>query len=221
MTNKASTRKKKIVATTIPELKRSFDALEGEVQSIIRSTAAPAARVKKFQAAWRRIFGRPVEASAAAAYLQVKSRKAHKKTRKAQRGGAALSGAPLDHQTGPGIYGPHGVFPPYVAGGLSFYNTVNQAGQFKGCGIEDSTPKVPVDIGSGGLLKGGGKGPKKANSPALTGGGMLSDALQSITGRPIPASAPPSVFSDFQQMWMGRPMGPSPAPEDNHLKYMG
>ena len=81
MTNKAGTRKKKIVATTIPELKRSFDALEGEVQSIIRSTAAPAARVKKFQAAWRRIFGRPVEASAAAAYLQVKSRKAHKKTR--------------------------------------------------------------------------------------------------------------------------------------------
>lgn len=199
------TRKKKIAATTIPELKRSFDALEKEAGLILSSTSSSAQRVKKFQKAWRKIFGRPVEASAAEAYLQVKSRRFGKKTRKAQRGGAA--GAPLDYQTGPGIYGPHGVFPPYVASGLSFYNTVNQIGQFKGCGVEDTTPKVPADLGSNTFTK-------------LSGGGMLGDALHTAMTRPIPPSSPPSFLSDLQQMWQGRPVGPSPAAEDNHLKYV-
>jgi hypothetical protein len=221
MKKPGQTRKKqRISPTTIPELKRSFDALEGHVASILHSTASQPQRVKKFQVAWRKIFGRPVDAAAAEAYLQVKSRRTPKKTRKAQRGGAALSGAPLDHQTGPGIYGPHGVFPPYVASGLSFYDTVNQIGQFRGCGIEDSTPRIPADLGSNAFSKlsgGGGGSSKKASQ---RGGSFLGDAFSSIMGRPIPPSAPPSVLSDVQQAWLGRPLGPSPAPEDNPLKYV-
>jgi hypothetical protein len=199
--NGHATRKKKIVATTIPELKRSFDALEAEVATILHSVSSPAQRVKRFQTAWRKIFGRPVDAAAAQAYLQVKSRRIGKKTRKAQKGGA---GAPLDHQTGPGIYGPHGVFPPYVASGLSFYNTVNQIGQFKGCGTENITPKIPADMGSNQF-----------------GGGVLTDALHAVTTRPIPSSAPPPSFlRDLQTMWQGGQVGPSPAAEENPLKYV-
>lgn len=215
MKKPGQTRKKqRITPTTIPELKRSFDALEGQVASIIHSTASQAQRVKKFQVAWRKIFGRPVDSAAAEAYLQVKSRRAAKRTRKVakQHGGAA----PIDHQTGPGIYGPHGVFPPYVASGLSFYDTVNKSGQFSGCGIENTTPNVPADLGSNAFSKLSG-GSRKSQQ---RGGSFLGDAFSAIMGRPIPASAPPTVFGDAQQAWLGRSLGPSPAPEDNPLKYV-
>ena len=211
---KNSTRKRKIVATTIPELKRSFDALEDSVSDILRSGGTPAQRVKKFQVEWRKIFGRPVDAKAAEAYLHVKSRKgtkAGKKTRKAgryQKGGAAgggtLAGAPLDFQTRPGVDGVHGSFPQYVSQGMSFYNTINQEGMFKDCGIVDITPKVPVSIGSN-----------------QAGGGVLADSLQSIiSSRPFVSSAPPTFLQDAQDGWMGKSLGQSPSASQTQLKYM-
>ena len=196
-------RKAKAVATSIPELKRSFDALEHAVSSILSASPSPKQRVKRFQEAWRRIFGRPVEAAAAEAYLQVKSRGHRGKTRKAQAGGAALAGAPLDFQTRPGVDGVHGSFPGYVNSGLGFYNTINQDSLFKSCGVQDITPKVPVSIGSNEFQKGGG---------ILT---TISDAIFSSTTRPVNSSMPPSVASDLQNYLQGRPAMPSPAPEQN------
>ncbi len=197
-------RKAKAVATSIPELKRSFDALEHAVSTILSAPTSPKQRVKRFQEAWRRIFGRPVEATAAEAYLQVKSRGHRGKTRRAQKGGAAaLAGAPLDFQTRPGIDGVHGSFPGYVNAGLGFYNTINQDSLFKSCGVQDITPKVPVSIGSNEFQKGGG---------ILT---TIGDAIFATTARPISSSMPPSIASDLQNYLQGRPAMPSPAPEQN------
>jgi hypothetical protein len=188
--NRTTRRVKKHAPTTLPELKRSFDALEREVDTILGG--APGGRVKRFQEAWRRIFGRPVDAAAAEAYLAVKARRAPKKTRKVQRGGMA----PVDFTTRPGVDGSYGSFLPYVSQGLRFYDTINQEGMFKDCGIKDSTPAVPADMGS--------------NKAILSGGGA----------RPFPATVPATFTQDFQDAWLGRPTGASPAADQTKLAYL-
>lgn len=200
-------RKRRVVAVTIPELKRSFDALEQDVTDILHMKVDQKQKVRKFQDSWRRIFGRPVDATAAEAYLQVKARNLPRmgaKTRK-QRGGAggALAGAPLDFQTRPGIDGAYGSFPQYQTQGLAFYNTINQQGLFKGCGTEDITPKIPADLGSN-----------------KVGGGMLSDAAFVAMTRPAAAESPPSLLNDIQTTLQGRLLGASPAADQNKLHYI-
>lgn len=204
---------------TIPELKRSFDTLEAQIPAILKM-GTETQRIRKFQETWRSIFGRPVESSAAAAYLQVKSRQGsaeerggHQGTRKKGRrtgqagGAAALAGAPLDFQLRPGVDGVHGSFPPYVASGFSFYNTINQPAMFKDCGVQDITPKVPASLGSNEVA-------------AQQGGSLLGDAAAAFLGRPFASTPVPSIGKDFQDMWLGREVGPSPAPEQNKLHYV-
>jgi hypothetical protein len=184
---------------TIPALKHSFDSLDRAVADILRAKLSQKQAVKKFQEQWRRIFGRPVDAIAAAAYLQVKQRGNRRSTRK-QRGGAALAGAPLDFQTRPGVDGAHGSFPAYVSNGFGV--GVPQPGLFQGCGIENITPNVPATMGSN----------------AVKGGGMLqagSDALYSLTTRPFSPTAPPSALYMSQEAALGRPPMPPAAPEQN------
>jgi len=204
--NSASGKSRKRRASTaiIPTLKHSFDVLEHEVAKIIREVDNPKQRVRKFQEVWKKIFGRPVEAVAAEAYLLVKAKgNARSKTRKAQKGGAALAGAPLDFQTRPGVDGVHGSFPQYVTSGLSFYNTINQDQLNKGVGLSAFEPAVPADMGSN-----------------LAGGGALGDAAFVALTRPASAVSPPSVINDIQTAFQGRPLGASPDASQNHLKYM-
>ncbi len=215
-TSGQSRRRRNTPAMTIPELKRAFDAVESEVNHILKSGSPLKAQVRKFQEVWRKIFGRPVEASAAEAYLLVKARRGHtNKTRKAQKGGAApapLAGAPLDFQTRPGIDGAYGSFNQYLTTGLGFYDTINQQGMFKGCGTENITPNVPESLGSNQFQKGGGAGKKEQG-----GGGWLSDLL---SARLTTASAPPGVFQDVSDKLAGRELGASPGPDQNKLQYV-
>lgn len=201
-------------AMTIPELKRAFDAVEREVDQILKSGAPMNTQVRKFQESWRKIFGRPVETAAAEAYLLVKSRKGHgqkNKTRKAQKGGAApLAGAPVDFQTRPGIDGAYGSFNQYLTTGLGFYDTINQQGLTKGCGTENITPNVPESLGSNQFQKGGGK-------KAQDGGGWMSDLF---TSRVVTSSSPPSVMQDIRDSLAGYKLGQSPSPDQNQLKYV-
>jgi hypothetical protein len=200
-------RKRKGPSVKIPELKRSFDQLERAVTSIIRETPSTKERVKKLQEVWRKIFGRPVESIAAEAYIQVMARsvggRKGGKTRKQSGGSAALAGAPLDFQTRPGVDGVHGSFPPYLSNGLSFYNTINQEGMFKGCGTENITPNVPASLGSNQF-----------------GGATLGDGLFLGTTRPVDATVPASIFQDVQTVFQGRPLGASPDASQNQLKYV-
>jgi hypothetical protein len=211
MTRKRSTRAR---AITIPELKESFDAVERKTAEILRSDAPKQVKVRRFQEAWRSIFGRPVEASAAEAYLAVKShtlpkREKGQQTRKQgrkQRGGAVaapLAGAPVDFQTRPGVDGTYGSFLPYVARGFGFYDTVNQQGLFKGCGTENITPAVAADMGSN-----------------KVGGGIMADALSVLGSRPVEGSSPPTLLHDLQTAMHGRELGQSPFPDQTRLRLM-
>lgn len=191
--------------TTIPALKNSFDKLEKEVPTILRETTTKQ-QVRKFQEVWKKIFGRPVEALAAEAYLQVKSKSRGKFTRK-MKGGAALAGAPLDFQTRPGVDGVYGSFPEYVTSGLSFYNTINQDQLNKGVGLDMFEPTVPVDIGSNQV--GGSK----------KGGGVLGDAAFLAMTRPFSTTSPPSIMNDVQTSFQGRQLGHSPDASQNPLQY--
>ena len=204
---------KRMNAVTLPELKGVFDALRKNCHDILRSTKDTKQRIRKFQAAWKELFHRPVDAMAAESYLRVmekgsrasattKKAKAHKK----QKGGfAPLTGATVDFQTRPGVDGVHGSFPQYLTGGLSFYNTINQEGMFKGCGVEDITPAIPDTMGS---------------NKALAGGGFLSDSAFLVTTRPSESSVPPNMFQDVQTVMQGRQLGTSPNASQNPLKYI-
>ena len=203
------TRKRKAVPLTLPELKGSFDSIRKGCHEIIRSTKETKQRIKQFQALWKNVFHRPVDAAAAEAYLRVmengvargKTAKGRVHTRKMK--GGALSGAPLDFQTRPGVDGVHGSFPQYLTGGLSFYNTINQDSMLKDCGRIDTTPSVPASMGSN-----------------QAGGGLLSDTAFIATTRPHSASVPPTFIQDAQDAWAGKTLGASPLANQNQLKYI-
>jgi hypothetical protein len=196
-------RKRRMVSAIQPSLKHSFDVLEHEVAKIIKGENDAKKRVREFQAVWRKIFGRPVEAIAAEAYLQIKMKSGTPGRTRRQKGGAALAGAPLDFQTRPGVDGVHGSFPPYLTSGLSFYNTINQDQLSKGVGLGAFEPAVPASLGSN-----------------QAGGSALYDAAFLATTRPASSSSPPSIINDLQTWAQGRPLGASPDPAQNHLKYM-
>jgi hypothetical protein len=198
--NHNTTRKKKFNAMTLPELKGTFDALRKSTHDILRNTKETKQRIKKFQSVWKELFHRPVDAVAAEAYLRVMDKGT---ARTKQKGGAALSFAPVDFQTRPGIDGVHGSFPQYLTGGLSFYNTINQEGMFKGCGLEDITPSISQDMGSN-----------------KVGGGVIGDAATFATTRVVDSSVPPSALQNARNMWQGRTLGASPNASQNPLKYI-
>jgi len=201
------TRKKKLEAKTLVELKSIFDHVRKGSLAILKETSDKKQRIKKLQALLKEQFHHPVHPMAAEAYLTVvdKSMGAKRGTRrKKQKGGMA----PLDFQTRPGIDGVHGSFPQYLTGGLSFYNTVNQEGMFQDCGKVDITPRVPVSIGSN---QAGG---------AVSIGTVLSDALTLATTRPFTSESPSTLGQDLQTFSHGRNLPASPRPDQNPLKYM-
>jgi hypothetical protein len=199
-----SSRTRKYSAHTLPVLKQSFDEIEHEASIILKEIDNPKERVRKFQQVWRRVFGGPVEAVAAEAYLEVKGKSRNKNTRKRQKGGAApIAGAPIDFQTRPGIDGVHGSYPQYLTSGLSFYNTINQDQLNKGVGLAAFEPAVPADMGSN-----------------QVGGNMITDAAYLASTRPVASVSPPSVINDLQTYLQGRSLGSSPDPTENPLKLM-
>lgn len=189
-------------ALTIPELRTAFDALDQETRRILRDTTSADKQVKEFQAVWKRIFHRPVSTAAAEGYLAVK-RAGHtprsNTTRKQKGGAAALAGAPLDYMTRPGVDGAHVSVPQYVSGGLTFYNHINQDALLKDCGVVDTTPKVPLMIGSNEVMK----------------GGYVSDFEMS---RPAAATVPVNPLQAAQMFWAGKSLaGMSPDPSETKL----
>ena len=187
-----------------------FNQLRKSSAEIIRSTPNTKERIRKFKQVWKELFHHPVDPMAADAYLRVIEKGNKNRTRRhKQRGGKQRGGsAPVEFQTRPGVDGVHGSFPQYLTGGLSFYDTINQQGMFKGCGIENSTPVVPQSIGSGGILSGGGG--------VVT---ALSDAITVATTRPDPSGVPATTLQDAASAWHGQPLGASPQPSNNPLHY--
>jgi hypothetical protein len=183
---------------TIPEIKQGFDTIGKATHDILKEGGSPAEQVKKFQKAWKSVFHRPVGSSEAEAYLKMKRISGEKRNggtrkRKGQKGGAALSGAPLDYSLRPGVEASHsyGNFPEYQVSGLSAYDKINQEGMFQECGTKDITPNIYASGQSG---------------------GDFTDAVHKAFMSPSEPSVPPGAFSDSQQILAGRSAGASPAP---------
>jgi hypothetical protein len=215
------TRKHSSKALTIPQLRKSFDHIDTWVESHL-SKKALKDLVPAFQAEWKKTFHHDVNAKAAEAYLAIKHRSGSKKTKKQRGGAAALAGAPLDYMTRQGVYGVYGNFPQYVSSGLSFYNQINQDSLTAACGTENITPKLPADMGSNEVQKGGRKKSRKSlkkgrKTRKQRGGAsqMQNDlaavraTLDVIGTRPIPNTVPPSNASIFEMGLKGVNVGPA------------
>ncbi len=211
------TRKHSSKALTIPQLRKSFDHIDSWVESHLRKSKKVKDLVPAFQAEWKKTFHHEVNSKAAEAYLSIKHRSAPRGTKK-QRGGSAapLAGAPLDYTTRQGVYGVYGNFPQYVSSGLTFYNQINQDSLTAGCGVENITPKLPADMGSNEVQKGGKRRGRKGTRKASRKGrktrkqrggasqiqndiATVRATLDVIGNRPFPGSQPPTT-AFIQQM---------------------
>jgi len=195
---------------TIPQLRKAFDHIERFTQSLLHSTKDTDDRRKAFQKEWMKVFHREVDDKSANAYLQFEEKKGKKtgKTKKQKGGAAPLSGAPLDYSTRPGIDGLYGTFPAYVSSGLAFYNDINKEAPLAGCGVENTTPKVPLSIGSNEVQKGGRRTRKNRRQD---GGAFpsISEFAQALTFRPITSTNPPTMAYTAQMDYKGLPSPPS------------
>lgn len=219
------TRKHSSKALSIPQLRKSFDHIDSWVETHL-SRKSLKELVPAFQSEWKKTFHHDVNAKAAEAYLAIKHRSGSKKTKK-QRGGSAapLAGAPLDYMTRQGVYGVYGNFPQYVSSGLSFYNQINQDSLTAACGTENITPKLPADMGSNEVQK-GGKRSGKASRKSLKkgrktrkqrgGGSQLQNDLATVRAtldvmgsRPFPGTVPPSNAFITEMGLKGVTVGPA------------
>lgn len=146
-TRKKRFNKKRQAVSSIPEIKRAFDEIERDTHNILKAGDPMPDMVKSFRKTWKRIFHRPISPSSAEEFLKGRKAKPVRKFTRKMKGGAAqaLSGAPVDSSLGPGVYGSHGSFPAYWSQGGPNYPEI---GLTSGCGTQDITPKVPIDIGS-------------------------------------------------------------------------
>ena len=219
---------------TIPQLRKAFDHIERFTASLLKETKSADSNEqrKAFQKEWMKVFHRAVDDKSANAYLEFESKKVGKKSgtrkQKQQGGSAPLSGAPLDYSTRPGIDGIYGVFPAYVSSGFAFYNDINKEAPLAGCGTENTTPKVPLSIGSNEVQKGGkrrrsGRATRKASRKQQQGGAFptMSEFAQALSFRPITSSAPPSSPYVAQMDYKGLPPYPSSTSNTANPPYIG
>ena len=200
-TRKSNGANAKAKPMTIPHLRKAFDHIDTWVENHIR-TQGVKSLVPAFQSEWKKTFRRTVDAKAAEAYLSLKHvssprvTKKHKQTQK-QKGGSAsaIAGAPLDYMTRPGVTGTYGSFPAYISSGMLPYP---QDSISASCGKVDSTPNVPVGIGSNKV--GGGKTrrnkkQKGGSNPVIQTLANVQSALEVFGNRPVFNTSPPTMGS--------------------------
>jgi len=188
---------------------------------------------ESIQSAWSRIFKTELSNKSANAfagyYRNMRSQS------KKQRGGAALNPAPLSYETVPGAnVAVYGRFP--VEAGTDMPSITNMDVYFQnsltaGCGIQDSSLRVPVDMGSNkvggrrgrtGRSKRGGarktyrkRNTRKANTMRRRRGDRKrgGSLLESIGMRPYMATAPPNTVQLASNGWSGMAAPVSGRPE--------
>jgi hypothetical protein len=197
-TRKARTQKKHGKVLTIPELRSSMEHMESYAHKLI-STKSPKVAAKLFASEWKRVFGKQLSPKVAEDYLKNKM-KLHKygKTRK-HRGGALLTGAPLEHITRSGDYipAPAAVYPPLVAKG--FWNPESAI-------LQDGATQKTEPY------------PNTGSNKALAGGALLSGAsslANAAAFRPYVAQNPMTSLQGLGSSWKGLPSGPGSDSYDN------
>jgi hypothetical protein len=198
-TRKVKNHKKSEVTLTIPQLRKSLQHMDSYSEKLLSTKPVGTAAVL-FASEWKHVFGKSLSPKDAEAYMKnkMKNRK-YKKTRK-HRGGAILTGAPLDHITRAGNYEhiPEASYPPLVSKG--FWNPEPAI-------LQDSETQqgvVPY--------------PNTGSNKAMAGGGILSNLTAPFAAaafRPFVGENPISSGGYFQASLKGLPTGPGPNSYDN------
>jgi hypothetical protein len=220
---------------TIPELRKAFDHIQVFAEKLVREKRGDD-QVARFQREWMKAFGKQVEKRYVVAYLNhIAGAGAGAK----QKGGAALSGAPLDYSLQPGVYLSQGSLPvggsiqsggsaaaagygnylQYVAGGFDV-GVPARANQMQ-CGQVDQTPALRAGLGDNTYFaKAGGKRRRTLRhgraKQAAQAGGMPKATTPAWAGgmRWFAATNPASFARDIADGWQGTGTGPSPSATD-------
>jgi hypothetical protein len=215
---------------SIPELRRAFEYIE---EYAMRHPTD----IKAFRQEWKKVFYKDVDTKSAEEYLRHIRESKPKALRRSKtiKGGAVLTGAPLDYTTRAGIYitpgidnGSYAQVPKYVASG--FWNP-EPGISYDPVGGQPPWPKVPANMGSN-LVKGGScdtgvcriggnrgtrklrKGGKVATIEPAMAGGSIQTAVEQIGMRLFGANSPPTALQSVEAKFAGRNVDPSPESSD-------
>jgi hypothetical protein len=219
---------------TIRELRTSFEHMEEYTKSVAETSTSKDGKIKLIRSEWQKVFFKPLARESAAALLEEHStHKGRRRTRK--RGGAmALSGAPVEHMTRPGLYLAPGHI-PNADGGLALSGQSGGASPYgsfieyidHGFGNPEIAESRPADWPSpaanmGSNRVGGGKKGRRVRR----GGGVfnpIGDIFRPIVdealSRPFSSSAPSSPLQDAQIAWKGQQHSLNPDQSHRSLSY--
>ncbi len=206
---------------SIPELRRSFEHVEEFLHKKAHSKEPHANIVKDFQTEWKKVFHKEIDKKSAEAYvdhvlLQAKThgRTLRHKTHKHKGGAAPIAGAPLDYTTRAGLYPSPGQIPPNAYGDIleyvskGFWNP-EPAQQYDPVpGQTHYVTSVPKGMGDN-TVNFSAKGGKRQSRKLKKSGGT----------RLIPATVPPSILQDAEDMFYGKQVGPSPDQTQRQINY--
>lgn len=210
---------------TIPELRRSFEYIEGFVDNLL-DVESKDKLVRLLQKEWAKIFLKELDRKSAETFidLRIKSYNAKKHRRntiKKRSGGATpIAGAPNDYVTRPGIYLAPGQIPD-THGHLPLSNgnpsTFGSYVEYINKGFWNPEPGQSYDPVSGQPMwpvPPMGMGDNTVHFSSKVGGKRKirrgGNILSQLYSRPITSSSPPSILQDMQSMWYGKNVGPSP-----------
>ena len=187
--------KKQAKVLSIPELRKSLEHIDSYSEKLLATKPLKSA-ASLLSSEWKRLFGKALSLKDAEAYLKKKNK--YKKTRK-HRGGAMLTGAPLEHVTRAGDYipAPTAVYPPLIAKG--FWNPEPSI-------LQDNAPQKSVPYTTIGSNK------------AMDGGGMLNSIgapFVAASFRPFVGQNPETSGHALMTSFKGLPASPGADSYDN------
>jgi hypothetical protein len=212
---------------TIPELRRSFEHIEEFVDKKIHSRESKDDIVKDLRKEWSGVFSKELDKKSAEAFVSSRMTTKHGSRHRTLRRQGGM--APLDYATRQGVYLAPGQIPdkaghlPLSDGGKSTFGSYVQYVD-KGFGVAypeiaqnlDPVPgqtrfptSVPAGMGSNEVHFTAKGGSRRKSRKTRRGGAM----------RMIPASAPAGILQDMEDMWYGRPVGPSPDQVQRSVDY--
>ena len=211
---------------SIPELRRSFEYIEGYVDKKAEHHESKEKIVSDLRKEWSRVFLKDLDKKSAEAFVTHRlSTKRSSRRRTIRKGGAGaqlantqtpIAGAPNDYVTRQGIYLAPGQIPdkaghlPLSDGGKSTFGSFVE---YVSKGFWNPEPgqsydpvpgqtrfpvSVPVGMGDN-RVHFAAKGGKKKTRKLRRGGAA-----------PIISSVPASIQQDMKDMWYGKEVGPSP-----------
>ena len=219
-------RRSKKAIMTIPQLRKAFEHVETYVE--IHSKKPEKELVKMFQGEWKKTFKKELEPKEAEAYIAHaldEIHRKHPKDRKHSGGAMALSGAPLLHDTRPGLYispgvneGSYAQVPAYVDSG--FFNPEIGRQYDPVPGQTRYPDATPYGLGSNRFVGGKRNKTRKQSKAKQQEGGSLTAAVNQFFMRPITSySTPPNAIENTISAAYAKTLPPGPDPTQRGFEY--